>query len=65
MNYQKKKRLIKDLINKFSIINGVKYSSSGIFQNYLVFLFRNITKLFCICIYILVALLGLICQIMI
>ena len=64
MNYQKK-RLIKDLINKFSIINGVKYSSSGIFQNYLVFLFRNITKLFCICIYILVALLGLICQIMI
>ena len=64
MNYQKK-RLIKDLINKFSIINGVKYSSSGIFQNYLVFLFRNITKLFCICIYILVVLLGLICQIMI
>ena len=23
----------KDLINKFSIVNGVKYFSSGIFQN--------------------------------
>ena len=64
MNY-KKKGIIKDLINKFRIINGVKYSSSRTFQNYLVFRFRNITKLFCICIYILVALLGLSCQIMI
>ena len=64
MNY-KKKGIIKDLINKFRIINGVKYSSSRIFQNYLVFRFRNITKLFCICIYILVALLGLSSQIMI
>ena len=43
-NYQKKvkaiptKGLIKDLINKFSILKGVKYFSSGIFQNYLVFM---------------------------
>ena len=27
-----------DLINKFSILNGTKYFSSGIFQNYLVFI---------------------------
>ena len=32
------KRLTKDLINKFSILNGVKYFSSRIFQNYLVFI---------------------------
>ena len=25
--------LIKDLINKFGILNGAKYFSSGIFQN--------------------------------
>ena len=33
-----KKGLAKDLINKFSILNGAKYFSSGIFQNYLVFM---------------------------
>ena len=44
MNYQKKfkalltKGLTKDLINKFNILNGAKYFSSGIFQNYLVFI---------------------------
>ena len=47
MSYQKKlnqynkrltKGLIKDLINKFSILNGVNYFSSGIFQNYSVFI---------------------------
>ena len=32
MNYRK------DLINKFSILNEAKYFSSGIFQNYLVFI---------------------------
>ena len=32
------KRLTKNLINKFSILNGSKYFSSGIFQNYLVFI---------------------------
>ena len=31
------KGLTKDLINKFSILNGAKHFSSGIFQNYLVF----------------------------
>ena len=31
------KGLTKDLINKFSVLNGAKYFSSGIFQNYLVF----------------------------
>ena len=41
MNYQKikaisAKGLTKDLINKFSILIGAKYFSSGIFQNYLV-----------------------------
>ena len=30
--------LTKDLINKFSILNGAKYFSSRIFQNYLVFI---------------------------
>ena len=29
--------LTKDLINKFIILNGAKYFSSGIFQSYLVF----------------------------
>ena len=32
------KRLTKDLINRFSIINGANHFSSGIFQNYLVFI---------------------------
>ena len=32
------KGLTKDLINKFSILNGAKYFSSGIFQSYLVFI---------------------------
>ena len=32
------KELTKDLINEFSILNGAKYFSSGIFQNYLVFI---------------------------
>ena len=32
------KGLTKDLINKFSILNGAKYFSSEIFQNYLVFI---------------------------
>ena len=32
------KGLPKHLINKFSIFNGAKYFSSGIFQNYLVFI---------------------------
>ena len=32
------KRSRKDLINKFSILNGAKYFSWGIFQNYLVFI---------------------------
>ena len=31
------KRLTKDLINGYKILNGAKYFSSGIFQNYLVF----------------------------
>ena len=30
------KGLTRDLINKISILNGAKYFSSGIFQNYLV-----------------------------
>ena len=45
------KGLTKKLIDKFSILNGAKYFSSGIFQNYLVFIpakkkeenFENIT----------------------
>ena len=32
------KRLTKDLINKFSILNGANYFFSGIFQNYLAFI---------------------------
>ena len=32
------KGLTKDLISKFSILNGAKYFSSGIFQNYIVFI---------------------------
>ena len=32
------KELPKDLIDKFSILNAAKYFSSGIFQNYLVFI---------------------------
>ena len=42
MNYKKKvkaistKGLTKYLINKFSVLNGAKYLSSGIFQNCLV-----------------------------
>ena len=32
------KGFTKGLINKFSILNGAKYFSSGIFQNYLVFM---------------------------
>ena len=40
MNYQKKLKqyLRQDLIDKFSILNGAKYFSPGIFQNYLVFI---------------------------
>ena len=44
MNYQKKvnatsaKGLKKDLIDKFSILNGAKYFSLRMFQNYLVFI---------------------------
>ena len=30
--------LTKDLVNKISILNGAKYFSSGIFQNYSVFI---------------------------
>ena len=36
------KGFTKDLIDKFSILNGAKYFSSGIFQNYLVFIPANI-----------------------
>ena len=32
------KRLTKDLISKFSILNGANYFFSGIFQNYLAFI---------------------------
>ena len=32
------KGLTKDLINKFSILNGAKYFFSGIYQDYLVFI---------------------------
>ena len=35
----------KDLIDKFSILNGAKYFSSGIFQNYLVFIPANLLAL--------------------
>ena len=43
MNYQKKlkkemstKGLIKDLINKYSILNGAKYFSLEVLKNYLI-----------------------------
>ena len=49
------KGLTKDLINKFSILNRTKCFSSGIFQNYLVFLLANNT------LNILVALIGMNC----
>ena len=45
----------KDLKNRFSILNGPKYFSSGMFQSYLVFLPAKKT------LNILVALLGFIC----
>ena len=32
------KGLTKDLVNGYKILNGAKYFSSGIFQNYLVFI---------------------------
>ena len=35
---KKKKEKSKDFMNKFSILNEAKYFSSGIFQNYLVFI---------------------------
>ena len=35
------KGLTKDLISKYSILNGAKYFSSGILQNYLVFIAAN------------------------
>ena len=40
MNYHKKLKqyLQKDLINEYKIFSGEKYFSSGIFQNYLVFI---------------------------
>ena len=45
MKYKKKKvkeistnALTKDLINKSSVLNGSKYFSSGLFQNYFVFI---------------------------
>ena len=36
------KGVTKDLKNRFSILNGGKYFSSGIFQNYLVFISTKI-----------------------
>ena len=43
MNYKKikaisTKGLTEDQVSKFSILNGAKYFSSGIIQNYLVFI---------------------------
>ena len=44
MNYQEKVEIIstkgitKDLINKYKILKGAKYFSSGMLQNYLVFI---------------------------
>ena len=44
MKYQKKVKAIatnaltKDLMNKFRILNGARYFSSGVFPNYLVFI---------------------------
>ena len=52
MNYQKSssniiKRIKKDLIDKFSILNGAKYFCSGIFPNYLIFIpAKNYIKYF-------------------
>ena len=41
------KRFTKDLVNKFSILNGAKYFSSGIFKSYLVFIpAKNYIKYF-------------------
>ena len=34
------------MINKFSILNGAQYFSSGIFQNYLVFIAKEHAKYF-------------------
>ena len=34
------------MINKFSILNGAQYFSSGIFQNYLVFIAKEHVKYF-------------------
>ena len=34
-------RLTKDLIDKFSILNGAKYFSSGMFQNYGLFIYTS------------------------
>ena len=48
MNYQEKlllstkilstKGLTKDMVNKYRILNGAKYFSSGVLQNYIVFI---------------------------
>ena len=53
LNYKKKvkaistKRLTKDFIDKFSILNRAKYFCSGIFENYLVFISaKNYIKYF-------------------
>ena len=35
------KRLTKDLIDKLSILNGAKYFSSGMFQNYGLFIYTS------------------------
>ena len=35
------KKLTKDLINKYKILNGANYFSSGMLQNYLVFVPGN------------------------
>ena len=51
MNYQEKlllstkvlstKVLTKDMVNKYRILNGAKYFSSGVLQNYIVFISAN------------------------
>ena len=51
------KALTRELINQISIFNGVKYFTSGIFQNYLVFI---PAKKYIISLNMLVALHGLI-----
>ena len=38
MNYQKKVKAISTKRLKFCVLNGAKYFSLGIFQNYLVFI---------------------------